>query len=136
MSASNSKIHVSQLMGVPDSTIQVLRVVTQPYIKQFSVLSKKSTTKIRPNLYTVRIEVDTPKITPQSKVMCSCTCSDFRYRLAYCMNEKDALLAPEDYLLQLNGQTIKPDKTNPGCNKFRACKHIKAALAYGLQRKV
>ena len=133
---TNSKIKVAQLMGVPDSSIQVIRVVNQPYIKQFSVLSKRSTTKIKPNLYTVRIEVDTPKITPQSKVACSCACSDFRYRLAYCFKEKDALLAPEDYLLKMDGQEVKPDKTNPNCREFRACKHIKAALTYGLQRKI
>jgi hypothetical protein len=96
----NSKVRVAQLMGVPDSSVQVLRVVTQPYIKQFSVLSRRSTTKIKPNLYTVRIGLDTPKITPQSKVACSCTCADFRYRLSYTIHDKDAQLAPEDYLLK------------------------------------
>ncbi len=136
MTTPISKISVAQLMGVPDSSIQVIKVINQPYIKQFSVLSKQSTTKIKPNLYTVKIESNTPKLTPQSKVKVSCSCADFRYRLAYCFHEKDALLVSEDYLLKLNGQEIKPDDTNPGCNKFRACKHIKSALAYGLQRKI
>jgi hypothetical protein len=52
------------------------------------------------------------------------------------MHEKDALLSDEDYLLKMDGQEVKPDKTNPGCTKFRACKHIRAALTYGLQRHV
>ncbi len=134
--ASASQIKVAQLMGQPDSSIQVIKVVNRQYLKQFSVLSKRSTTKIKPNLYTVKLELDTPKITPQSKVKVSCSCADFRYRLAFCFYEKEALLVSEDYLLKLNGQEIRADKTNPGCSKFRACKHIKAALAYGLQRGI
>ncbi len=134
--AVNSTITVASLLGTPDSSIQVIKSINQPFLKQFSVLSKKSTTTIKPNLYTVKIETNTPKITTTSKVKVSCTCADFRYRLAYCFHEKGALLANEDYLLKMDGQEIKPDKTNPGCQKFRACKHIKAALKYGLERNL
>ena len=134
--ATQSSLTVAQLMGAPDSTIKVIRTINQPYIKQFVVLSKKSTTNIKPNLYTVKVESDTPKLTPRSKIKCSCTCADFRYRLAYCFHEKGALLTSEDFLLKLDGQEIKPDKTNPGCHKFRACKHIRAALKYGLERNM
>ena len=133
---TTSMVTVQQLMGVPSMDIKVIKVINQPFLKQFSVLSKQSTTKIKPNLYTVKVESNTQKLTPQSKVKVSCSCSDFRYRLAYCFYEKNALLVKEDYLLKLDGQEIKPDKTNPGCQRFRACKHIKAALAYGLQRGI
>ncbi len=135
MATTTSKIRVAQLMGVPDSSIKVIKVINQPYIKQFSVLSKQSTTKIKPNLYTVKIELDTPTMSPQSKVKVSCSCADFRYRLAYAFDKQDALLISEDYLLRLNGQEIKPDKTNPQL-EVRPCKHIKCALQYGLQRKI
>ncbi len=130
-----SQIRVSQLMGVPDSSIQVIKVINQPYVKQFSVLSRKSTTNIKPNLYTVKIELDTPKITPNSKVKVSCSCADFRYRQAKAFHDKDALLVNEDYLLKMNGVEIKADKTNPQ-GIIKACKHIKSALSYGLQRKI
>jgi len=133
---TKSSVTVAQLMGVPDSSIQVIKTINQPFLKQFSVLSKKSTTTIKPNLYTVKIELNTPKFTSHSKVKVACSCSDFRYRLAYCFYEKGALLANEDYLLKLDGQEIKPDKTNPGCSKFRACKHIRAAIKYGLERNI
>ncbi len=134
--AINSSITAAQLMGVPDSSIAVIKTINQPYLKQFVVLSKKSTTTIKPNLYTVKVESNTPKLTPTSKVKLSCTCADFRYRLAYCMHEKGALLTNEDFLLKMDGQEIKPDKTNPGCNKFRACKHIRVSLKYGIERKL
>ena len=134
--ATTSKIIVSQLMGITDNSVQIIKVINQQYLKQFVVLSKKSTTGIKPNIYTVKIESNTPKLTPQSKIKVSCTCADFRYRLAYCLYEKDALLTPEDYLLKLDGEEIKPDKTNPGCSKVRGCKHIKASLKYALQHNI
>ncbi len=136
MSNTNpSQIKVAQLVGVPDSSIQVIKVINQPYLKQFSVLSRKSTTKIKPNLYTVKIELDTPKLTMNSRVKCSCSCADFRYRSAKAFFDKDALLVNEDYLLKMNGVEVKADKTNP-TGTIKACKHIKAALSYGLQRGV
>jgi hypothetical protein len=134
--AVNSKVTASQLMGAPDASIAIIKTINQPYLKQFVVLSKKSTTSIKPNLYTVKVEANTPKLTPASKIKVSCTCADFRYRQAYCMHEKDALLVSEDFLLKLDGQEVKPDKTNPGCKNFRACKHIRAALKYGIERNL
>ena len=134
--ATESKVTVQQLMGVCDPTIAIIRVINQPYLKQFLVLSKKSTTKIQPNTYTVKVEVNTPKITPQSKIKVACSCNDFRYRQAKCFYDKGALLVPEDYLIKLDGQEINPDKTNPGCKNFRPCKHIKCALKYGLEHGI
>jgi len=137
MASSNnpSQIKVAQLMGVPDSSISVIKVINQPYLKQFSILSRKSTTSIKPNLYTVKIELDTPKVTPNSRVKCSCSCADFRYRSAWAFHEKDALLVNEDYLLKMNGVEVRADKTNP-TGKIKACKHLKAALKYGIERKI
>ena len=132
----NSKITVQQLMGACDHSIKVIRVVNQPFVKQFFILSKKSTTKIQPNTYVVRIECDTTKITPNSKIKVACTCGDFRYRQAKCFYDKGALLTPEDYLIKMNGQEINPDKTNPGCKNFKPCKHIICALKYGLQQGI
>jgi len=133
---ADSNVTVAQLLGAPDSSIQVIKVINQPFLKQFMVLSKKSTTSIKPNVYTVKVESTTPKLTSQSKIKVACTCADFRYRLAYCFQQRGALLSPEDYLLKLDGETITPDKTNPGCTKFKACKHIKAALKYGMERLI
>ena len=126
----DSTLTVAQLMGVPDSSIKVIKTINQPFIKQFVVISKQSTTSIKPNLYTVKIESNTPQLTPQSKIKCYCNCLDFRYRQAYCFYEKGALLSPPDYVIE------PPDKTNPGCRKIKACKHIRAALKYGLERHI
>jgi len=128
--ATNSKVTVSQIIGVPDNSIKVIKSINQPFIKQFVVISRKSTTTIKPNLYNVKIESDTPELKPTSKIKVYCDCLDFQYRLAYCFDEKGALLIPQGFVIE------PPDKTNPGCNKFRACKHIKSALRYGLERKL
>ncbi len=128
--AVNSTVTVAQLLGVADASIKIIKTIKQPFIKQFVVISKKSTTSIRPNLYTVKIESNTPDLTPQSKIKCYCNCLDFRYRMAYCFHERGALLSPPDYVIE------PPDKTNTGCRQFRACKHIKNALKYGLEHKL
>lgn len=124
----NSTVTVSQIMGVPDNSIKVIKTINQPFIKQMVVISKKSTTTIKPSLYTVKIESNTPQLTPQSKIKLYCDCLDFRYRMAYCFHQKGALLSPPNYVIE------PPDKTNNGCAKFRACKHIKAALKHGIER--
>ena len=128
--ANNSAITIAQLLGVTDPNIKVIKTINQPYIKQFTVISRKSTSGIRPSLYNVKVESNTPTLTPQSKVKCYCDCLDFRYRYAYCFNEKGALLNPPNYVIE------PPDKTNPGCSKLQACKHIKAALRYGIERSI
>jgi hypothetical protein len=128
--AINSTVTVAQIIGVPDKTIQVIKTINQPFIKQLVVISKKSTTTIKPSLYTVKVESDTPVLTPTSKIKCMCTCLDFRYRMAYCFHERGALLSPPDYVIE------PPDKTNTGCKQFRACKHIRGALKYALERGI
>jgi hypothetical protein len=94
------------------------------------VLSKKSTTKIQPQVYTVKFETNTPDTKPTSKIKIMCNCPQFRYRQAYCFYKKDALFSKSDFVIDWEGQEIKPDKTNPGCKNFGPCKHIKAALKY------
>ena len=128
--ATSSKVTVAQLLGIPDNSIKVIKAINQPYIKQFVVISRKSSTGIKPSLYTVKIESNTPNLTPQSKVKVFCDCLDFRYRQAYCFNEKGALLIPPSFVIE------PPDKTNPGCAKMRPCKHIRAALKYALERNL
>ena len=126
--AVNSTVTVASLLGVADNSIKIIKTINQPFIKQFVVISKKSTTTIKPSLYTVKIESSTPTLTTVSKIKCYCDCLDFRYRMAYCFHEKGALLSPPNYVIE------PPDKTNAGCAKFRGCKHIKSALKYGLER--
>ena len=126
----NSTITVEQLLGVPDQSVKVVKTINQPYLKQFVVISRKSTTGIKPNLYSVKVETNTPTITPQSKIKCYCDCLDFRYRQAYCFNEKGALLNPPNYVIE------PPDKTNPGCANLKACKHIRSALKYALEHHI
>jgi len=127
---TDSTITVAQILGVQDPTVKVVKTINQPFIKQFVVISKKSTTGVKPSIYSVKIELNTPSFTPQSKVKCYCDCLDFRYRQAYCFNEKGALLNPPNYVIE------PPDKTNPGCANLKACKHIRAALKYGLERSI
>jgi hypothetical protein len=127
---ADSSVTVAQLLGIPDPSIKVIKTINQPYIKQFVVISRKSTTGIKPSLYTVKIESNTPNLTPQSKIKVFCDCLDFRYRQAYCFNEKNALLIPPSFVIE------PPDKTNPGCSKMRPCKHIKAALKYALEHNI
>jgi hypothetical protein len=128
--ATQSQVTASQLTGTIDNSIKVIKTIKQPFIKQFVVMSRKSTTTIKPNLYNVKVETDTPELRPSSKVKCYCDCLDFSYRQAYCFNEKGALLIPQGFVIE------PPDKTNPGCQKFRPCKHIKEAIRYGLERKI
>jgi hypothetical protein len=124
-----SKFTVASLLGTYDSSIKVVKTINRPYIKQFAVLSKNSTVS-KPSLYNVKFELNTPKITPQSKIKVYCDCMQFRYRLAFCFNENDALLMPASYVIE------PPDKTNPGCKKLEPCKHIRAALKYALEHKI
>jgi hypothetical protein len=128
--AIDSQVTAASIMGVADNSVKVIKTIKQPFIKQFVVMSRKSTTTIKPNLYNVKIESNTPDLTPTSKVKVYCDCLDFQYRQAYCFNEKGALLIPQGFVIE------PPDKTNPGCQKFRACKHIKSALKYGIERKI
>jgi len=128
--ATNSKVTAASIMGVADNSIKVIKSIKQPFIKQFVVISKKSTTTIKPNLYNVKIETDTADLLPTSKVKCYCDCLDFQYRMAYCFNEKGALLIPQGFVIE------PPDKTNAGCKQFRACKHIRSSLKYGIERKL
>ena len=127
--ATNSTITASSILRVPDASIKVIKVINRPYIKQFSLISKKSTTDIQPSMYVVKIESDTPKIIPTSKLKVYCSCLDFRYRLAYCFNQHGALLTQPDFVLE------PPKETNPTCT-IRSCKHINAAIKYAIEKGI
>ena len=84
---------------------------------------------MQPNLYVVKIESDTPKILPTSKVKVYCSCLDFRYRLAYCFDQNGGLLTQPDFVLE------PPKETNPNCI-VRSCKHINIALKHAIQQGI
>ena len=125
----SSTIRLTQLMREVNPDMKVMHAYVMPFQKQFSVLSKKSTTKFKKSLYTVKLFIDTPKMTPTSKVKAFCTCLDFTYRLAYCLSTKNALYEEPNFVLK------HPSVTNPGCN-IRGCQHIDAAIRYGLRKGI
>jgi len=127
--ATQSSITVSSILRSQDNTIKVIKVINRPYIKQFSLISKKSTTDIQPSMYVVKIESNTPKITPSSKIKVYCSCLDFRYRLAYCFDQHGALLTQPDFVLE------PPKETNPTCT-VRSCKHINVCLRYAIEKGI
>ena len=123
-------IELAEIIESSDPTIQVLKLHKEPYRYQVACLSKKATTKPSPQLYTVKIECNTEKLRPTSKIKAYCDCHDFRYRQAYCWYTKDALLLPPAFVL------TPPNKTNPNCGKLRACKHISTSIHYILARNL
>jgi len=122
-------IPLSKVMRPADPTIKVLKVVHEPYRYQVSVISINATTKPPPQVYVVKIECNTEKLQPNSKIKGYCDCHDFRYRQAYCWWVHDALLLPPAFVLQ------PPEKTNPDC-KLRMCKHMATVVQYILTRKL
>lgn len=125
-----SNLTVSRVMRAPDNTVKVIRHMNSPHLKQFTLVSKKSTVnKLNPTYYVVKIETDTPVLSPHSKIKVYCSCLDFRYRQAYCFHREHALISTSDYVIE------EPTTTNPNCI-IKACKHINAALKYGLEKRI
>jgi len=120
-------IELSKVIEPLDPTIKIVNVHKEPFRYQISVVSTKATTKPSPQIYVVKFESNTEKLNPSSKIKGYCDCHDFRYRLAYCWYEHDALLLPPAFLLR------PPEKTNPGC-KMRMCKHMATVAHYILAR--
>ena len=131
---TRSKVTAVSLIKRRHPSIAAKIAIIRPHFKQFTVVSKNSTvTKKKygsPNVYTVKIETDTPQITPTSRVRVYCNCFAFQYYFAYCFHQKGALILEPGFLLE------PPVKTNPGCKKFEACKHIQTALRFALERKL
>ena len=127
---NNSTVLANQLIREVNPYINIYGpVMSRPHLKQFSVFSKKSSTKLGKTLYSVKIQSDTPKITNTSKLRVYCSCLDFRYRLAYCLDLKGALLTQPDFILE------HPTTTNPDCI-VRGCQHISTAIRHAIQRNI
>lgn len=125
---AESQVTLGQLLGNVDPNIKIQNVLNRPYLKQFSVLNKKSTSG-HPKMYVVYVEADTEKIEMNTKLKLYCSCLDFTYRYAYCFYEKDALYTRSGFVIE------PPDITNPDC-KIKGCKHIKASLKYAVEKGI
>ena len=67
--------------------------------------------------YNVVISMDTEEMQPNSMLKVYCNCDDFKFRWAYVLDQKDALLFPSKFRLD------PPKSTNPD-QVMNACKHI------------
>jgi len=80
--------------------------------------------------YNIEIQMDTEELQKDSKLKVFCNCDDFKFRWAYVLDQKQALLYPSKFLLD------SPKKTNPD-QVMNACKHvhtfIKSELDKGLK---
>jgi len=99
--------------------------------KQLVMRSKNTTLKTKyggPQIYTVKIrgKNGVPQINANTEVQVYCSCHDFIFRRAYCLNQAGSLLIPEGFLNEA------PTETNPNCNK-KHCKHVSHALRYLIQ---
>lgn len=96
--------------------------------KQLVMRSQDTTLKKKyggPQVYTVKIRAKNgvPIIKPNTEVQVYCSCHDFIFRRAYCLNQVGSLLIPEGFLDEA------PTETNPDCTK-KNCKHVSHALRY------
>ena len=122
-------IELSRVIRPPDPTIKIIKFWHEPYRYQVSVISTKATTKPAPQVYVVKLECNTEKLQPNSKIKGYCDCHDFRYRQAYCWYQHDALIMEPAFLLQ------PPEKTNPNC-ELKMCKHMATVTHYILARNL
>jgi len=123
-------IDLSRVNKPSDPTIKIVKTHIEPYRYQLSCISTMATTKPAPQMYTAKIECNTEKLRPNSKIKVYCDCHDFRYRQAYCFYLKDALLMEPSFVL------LPPDKTNPDCKKMKLCKHLSTGVHYILARNL
>ena len=122
-------IELSKIIRPADPSIKIIKFWSEPHRYQVSVISTKATTKPAPQIYVVKLECNTEKLRPDSKIKGYCDCHDFRYRQAYCWYQYGALLLPPAFVLQ------PPEKTNPNC-ELRACKHMATVIHYILARNL
>ncbi len=79
--------------------------------------------------YNITILMDTKEMSNTSNVKVKCSCSDFKFRWAYVLSAKDALLSPGEF------QLTPPNKTNPD-QTMNACKHIHAFIKNEMDDKL
>lgn len=79
-------------------------------------VSKKSS-----KAYNIVCLMDTEHFTETTKMQVNCNCDDFKFRCAYVLFKKGALLAPQNFVL------TPPKVTNPD-ETLKTCKHIKLFL--------
>ena len=94
------------------NTMVSRKVPSIPYVVNGVVVNKKSG-----KAYNVEIHMNTEELSATSKVKVACTCDDFKFRWAYALDQKGALLNPKKFRLD------PPTKTNPD-ESVNACKHI------------
>ena len=122
-------VPLSKVIKPLDPTIKVIKTIVEPHRYQVSVISEKATTPIAPQVYVVKIESDTEKLNPKSRIKGFCDCHDFRYRQAYCWYVNDGLLMEPSFVL------TPPEKTNPNCD-MRMCKHMASVAHYIISRNL
>ena len=107
-------ISIQKLMQPPKdfNTMVARKTGSQDYRVDGVVVNKKSGKG-----YNVSIQMDTKKMEPNSNVKVMCSCDDFKFRWAYVLYTKGALLNPKNFVLE------PPNKTNPN-QTMNACKHI------------
>jgi len=122
-------VSLSKVIKPSDSTIKVIDTHIENYRYQISLISTAATTKPSPQVYVVKLESDTEKLNPNSKIKGYCDCHDFRYRQAYCWYVNDGLLMEPAFVL------TPPEKTNPNCD-MKMCKHLATATHFILSRRL
>lgn len=73
------------------------------------------------NAYNILVSMNTPKLTSKSEVKLFCNCDDFKFRWAWVLNEHNALLSPQNFVLT-------PPKIMNKTHDLGCCKHIKVFL--------
>lgn len=120
------------MSGNVDHRMQVIKLLKSRNFdqesKQIIIKSNDTTLKKKyggPQLYTVKIEArnGVSLIGPDTEVKVYCSCHDFIFRRAYCLNQEGSLLIPEGFY------EAPPESTNPTCRQ-KYCKHVSAALKY------
>lgn len=107
-------ISIKKLISVPKDGNEMVSRKTQatPFRVAGVVINKKSA-----KAYNIEILMDEEMLTLDSNVKVSCSCHDFKFRWAYVLYKQDALLKPNEYVLE------PPKVTNPDHN-INACKHL------------
>ena len=119
-------IPITELMKAPKDINTMLTRKSNNFDYKISgvAINKKSG-----QAYNITILMDTKEMSVKSKLKVKCSCSDFKFRWAYVLSTKDALLSPGEF------QLTPPVKTNPD-NVMNACKHIHAFIKNEMDDKL
>ena len=71
--------------------------------------------------YNIIVQTNTEKLLDNSLVRVYCNCDDFKFRWAYVLHKRDALLAPTTFILT-------PPKITNTAQDIGCCKHLKVFL--------